>query len=560
MAKTEEEKWWEAFGYMSPEDQQATMAEMGYSPSGQMQSPGFEYYGSGLDDYPLEGIAAMPEFTTKGALDPRDLSQVAKGINVAQDYGSLMVDNALTGLAGPGSYDIGAFTPEVEYGKEIRRPGSERLQRDATRGGYEGFLANELLNGATDSEAMATLQKFIEDGRAAQESGELTGDALGKFESVINTVPKRIGSDLSSEQEREKDVLGFWADFDYDKVAERTRAYSDELFKDPLGWEDPETGRFYDKEPETLKTPQMEFFDKYGLPYPTASYEDPKYLQAMLDAEEGTTPEYRQQEADQYLKDYGGVVKANDEAQAVFQGQGKMEDELLKAWEDAQPKALETRPGMATVPGAAGIEYGQERRPSPNAPGAATLMPTAEQMTVPTSVMQPGRRELANPQWGTNPATGIGAGKTWAYTNPQGEMFATPPDQPLGNPRMRTLANGMMGLVDPGTARTGSWNQAFTYGGEAEDPLFSAFRNPEGSKTKALTAKDVSRESREKRSSERYKKSDEAWRAKQASEAADPRLNDIKAAAQMYYMTKLGRSPYADAMAQRRLGASRLGL
>jgi hypothetical protein len=563
--KSTEDEWWEAFGYMSPEEQQATMAEMGYVSSGSgTQDPGFSYFGSGLDDYPLEGIAATPEFTTKGALDPRDLTQVAKGINVAQDYGSLLVDNALTGLAGPGSYDIGAFTPEVEYGKEIVPSGRNRLESYAGRGGWEGFIANEIMKGGTPSSAMASLQQFLEN--TDPNDPDLSPEEKTQYESLTNSLPRNTGDKPIG---RESEDLGFWADYDYDRLYNTANEYSDAIFKDdPYGYE--EVGpdgktRYYDKAPEEIKTPQMEFFDKYGLPYPTKSYEDPQYLQAMLDAEEGTTPEYREAEGAKYLEDYGGIVKKNEEAQALLHGgQRAMEEDMLKAWEDAQPEPLATRMATTTVPGSAGVEYGRERGASPNAPGAATIRGTADQATLPTTVLQPRQGQvLANPQWGTNPASGIGAGKTWAYTNDQGQMFADNPAAPQNLPQVRALANGLMGVVQPGTARSGWAETAFNPFGTqpvAEDREFSAFTNPKGSKTRAMTAKDVDMKARTKRASETNKKAQDAWYAQREAEASDPRLNDIKRAAELYLMAQSGRTPYKDAMSQRRLGAQRLGL
>lgn len=169
---------------------------------------------------------------------------------------------------------------------------------------------------------------------------------------------------------------------------------------------------------------------------------------------------------------------------------------------------------------------------------------------------------LANPQWGNDPATGIGAGKTWAYTDDQGQLFADNPAAPHNLPRVRTLANGLMGMVDSGTARSPGF-AAFNMGGTdqiADDPLFSSFTNPKGSKTRQVTSKDVSRKEIERRASERFRAADAARIAQNEKEAASPRLNDLTRAGYLYGLTKSGRNPLSDAMAQRRAMAMRMGL
>ena len=559
MAKKEEDQWYEAFGYLSPEEQDAVMAEMGYSPQ---QSLPFAYEGSGLSDYyPLGDIAATPEFTSKGNLDPYDLTQQAKRINVAQDYGSLLLDNILSGIAGPGSYDMGAFTPETEYGKEVTLPGRTRLESYAGRGGWEGYLANEIMKGGTPSSALASLQQFLEN--TDPEDKSLSDQERTAYQSLVNSLPK---SQATGRTPSEKESQGFWGDYDYETLYKTANEYSDAVFNDPgYGYsETDESGvtRYWDKAPEEIKTPQMEFFDKYGLPYPTASYEDPKYLQAMLDAEEGTTQEQRDTETAGYLRGYEDIVGKRERAENTYRQQGEFDDAMLAAWEANQPKPLATRPGVTTVPGSAGVELGRERRASPNAPGAATIMGTSEQAMLPTTVLQPGR-ELANPQWGTNPRTGIGAGNTWNYTNDQGQKFATPPDRPINDLRVRTLANGLMGLIGSGVEPQPGMNQGFGIlapGELAESPDFNIFRNPKGSKTREMKASDVDRKARTQRA---VKQNDAAVAARQAqrdAEAADPRLNDIKAAAMLHYMGLRGRTPLGDAVAQRRAGAARMGL
>lgn len=574
MAKRDEPKeWWEEFGYMTPQEQQWVMAEHGlpYTPAN-AEPTSYDYTDEeALMGYPLAGVAATPEYTSKGALDPRDLSQVAKGINVAQDYGALLLDNILSGLSGPGSYDAGAFTPQVEYGKELRMAGREQLADLAGKGGWEGYIADKMLNeNMSSSQAMAALEADV----AGLDPND--PELPPNVKAVIRSLPKvrATGANAVAQQIAGGpgglggggDEADFWSTYDYDRIYSRANELQDKVYEDEIaGYEEVDAqGRthYYDAPPEVIKTPQMEFFDKYGLPYPTASYNEPRYVEQMLNAEEGTTPEYRQAEAADYEDQYNRIIGQTRQAEQAYETQGDLEDQMLKAWEAAQPKPLATRPGTTTVPGRAGIEYGQERRVSPNAPGAATIMPTAEQMMLPTTVLQPGR-QLANPTPGTNPRTGIGAGNTWAYTNDQGQMFATNPNQPTSPLQVRTLANGLMGLVGGGAAPQPGEGRGFGVlapGQTSKDPLFSAFTAPKGSKTRSLTGSDVDQKARTNRAVAANDRAVAARQRQRDVENNDPRLNDIKAAAQLYWLAKAGRTPLQDAIGQRRAGASRLGL
>ena len=191
-------------------------------------------------------------------------------------------------------------------------------------------------------------------------------------------------------------------------------------------------------------------------------------------------------------------------------------------------------------------------------------MPTAQPMTVPTSVMQPGRPQLANPTPGTNPAAGIGAGNTWAYTDDQGQMFNEPPPAPVGNPLVRTLANGQMNVVGGGTTQPqpnmGQGFGVLAPGQAFKDPMFSAFTQPKGSKTRPMTEEDVSHEGVKKRRNAATEKYNQAYRRQSAAEQEDPRLNDIRQGALLYFLAQRGRNPLQDAMAGRRAGINQLGL
>lgn len=583
MAKREEDEWYEAFGYMSPEEQEAVMAEMGYAP--QTSLP-FEYEGSGLSDYyPLGDIAATPEFTSKGNLDPYDLTQQAKRINVAQDYGSLLLDNILSGIAGPGSYDINAFTPEVEYGKEVTRPGTARLESFAGKGGWEGFLANEILKGGTPSSAMAALQTFLENTDPNDKS--ISEDERTAYQSLVNSLPRNRDEMTPSQ----KEAAGFWGDYDYEGLLDTATRYSDEVFKDPAyGYseEGPDgTMRYWDTAPEEIKTPQMEFFDKYGLPYPTASYEDPQYLEAMLDAEEGTTPEQRASEASRYKQDYVGVVNDRQAAESAYRQQGESDDAMLAAWEASQRPPERTGPrdnpyglpaaSLEAANVAADIDLKRLLEEGTGAPTRDTFLDQAMERARAGGHLPEVRGMLpsamARDRNASVEAANVAADIDYknAFEDWQKEQetrlldeamlrSATARQQP---PQVRTLRDGQISLVGEATTPLPGQGRGFGVvapGGKNVQPDFNVFRRPEGSTTRPLQASDVDRKARTSRA---VKQNDAAVAARQRQrdvEAADPRLNDIKAAAMLHYMGLRGRTPLADAVAQRRAGAARMGL
>ncbi len=566
--KAEEKNWWDEFAYMTPDEQMWVMAEHGlpYTPPNQ----DFTYEDD--NEFPLAGLAAMPEFTSKGALDPRDLSQVGKGYTVGKQAAGAYVDNALTMLGDAGAYDASAFTPTLEYGKEVTTPGRSRLDDLAAKGGWEGYVAKKMRDeNMTSSQAIAAMEDFLsqipEDDpdqpaevKALRASLPRARAATGSDAVAASLLGSRGGAGAGAGED-------FWAKYDYDRVFNVANELQNAVYEDePVGWTDPATGKMYDVAPEEIKTPQMEFYDKYGIPYPTKSYTDPEYAEGMLNAEEGTTPEQRAAEAADYQRAYADIVQKNEAAQALLHGgQRAQEEELLKAWEAAQPtppKPLATRPATTTVPGSAGTDFGVERGMGGDLLASrGTALPT----TLPTTVMMPGR-QLANPTPGTNPATGIGAGNTWAYTNDQGQMFNAPPNPQATNlPLLRTLANGMRGVVGQGTgaAPQPGMNQGFGIlapGQTAKDPLFSAFTAPAGSKTRQMKASDVDMKGRTKRAAETNKKAQAAWYAQRDAEAADPTLNDIKARAALYLMTKMGRTPRGDAIGSRQGRISQMGL
>jgi hypothetical protein len=606
----DEEEWWKQFAFLTPAEQDAVMRDAGYrdsaaapafeyapggtaedpynwagidaamngyAPGGTAEDPynwagidaamqaeepaealPFNYYGSGLsDDYALGGITDIPEFTASGNLDPFDLSQRAKQINVAQDYGALMLDNILSGMAGPGAYDVSAFTPTYEPAKEVVLKGRNRIDQYKGAGGWEGYVANEIDKGATPSGAMASLRAFIEN--TDPDDPDLAPERREQLQSITNSLPtlrQQQGPDMSSITGEEPD---FWDRYDYDTVFGTAQDLSNSLFEDPAyGYE--EVGpdgktRYYEAEPQEIKTPQMQFFDKYGIPYPVNQYDDPQYLEAQLNAEEGTTPEYRAQEAAGYQRDLQGAGTNISRLRSEEQRQRGLDQELLAAWTAAQPEPAAPRgPAFTTAPGSAGVDFDTQFAPGGGA-GAGGLLPqvagrSATEAQLPTSVMLPGRGPAAQ--------SGGGFGMpSWSRVR----------DAARGaTPMVRQSANGQVGLIgrrEEPRPNMGQGFGVFKPGVQREDPAYAQSffkRTPKGSKDRPIAAKDVDREAMRKRGANASKRTVKAQRERLALEERDPRLNDLARAAELYMLARAGRTPFNDAMAQRRYNASAMGL
>ena len=187
MAEPKEKNWWDEFAYMTPDEQAWVMAEHGL-PYTSPADAGFAYPEDeeGLGGYPIPQIAGMPEFTSKGALDPMDLSQLNKQVDTSKDYAGLLVDNVLSMLSGGGAYDTSAFTPTYEYGNEVTMPGQSRLYDTAERGGWEGYVASKMAyENMTASQAMAALEDYVAIDRPGRSAAVQGGPGPGQRAALV---------------------------------------------------------------------------------------------------------------------------------------------------------------------------------------------------------------------------------------------------------------------------------------------------------------------------------------------------------------------------------------
>lgn len=239
----------------------------------------------GFDLMSFGGGADLPEYTSKGRYDPYDLSQEAKRFNLIQDYASGSVDNALAMFAGPGAYDIDAFNDVVLPPRErAEQRGTRTAQAYAQGGGYEGYLAQKILQGATPSEAIADLMDLVN----APDSEEISPEDREARQALIASLPQaeRTGPTPPGEEVSPYDLS-------------RIQDFGTELFQGIMSDEqpvyvDPQTGIGYMDQPYTQRSEAAEWYDKRGLPLPTASYGDEEYQQAFMDA---FAPDRQQDEA-----------------------------------------------------------------------------------------------------------------------------------------------------------------------------------------------------------------------------------------------------------------------
>ena len=277
---------------LSPEEQEMALYDFGQMGASDLPGAFAGGYAPEMSefDYALSsgfGQGAPPELNKSGDVIPWGLDQEAQMATLQKNRNALMADMVTGLMAGPGSWDPSAFTPTtMPLGNPLQTPGRNRAQAYAGRGGYEGFLVDEMLNGATPSEAEAALWDFI--AKPAPED-ELSPEALQAQQDVIASLPARVSDQIIPGQTPgEIDYTtpqGRAGGLDLGRISEFSSKIFDELATDPtIGYTDPTTGLGYAGSRE-MPTEAAEWFTKRGFPLPTASYSDETYLTPESDDE-----------------------------------------------------------------------------------------------------------------------------------------------------------------------------------------------------------------------------------------------------------------------------------
>ena len=340
-------QWGQWFNQQDPQTQQQIIFDFGLGDANQPIAgnsvggfqPEINQQGFGL----LDQLSPPPVINSKGVIQPSGTEQVQKQTNLFQDQLSLGTDNMLAAIAG--QFAPTAFTPSYEpQGNPVTPTGLRQLQSLANTGGWEGFMASQMLpkdyggGGMSASQAKGALLKAVmtpddADEGALQLREELRGSLTPRYETQgesANPTVKPINKDLSTAQ-------GVANSFDLSDVDEVSRGWQKELANDPVaGYTDPVTGLSYLGAKEK-KTPTMEWFDKYGLPYANKQYSDPDQIASMQDA---VAPwQYRGQgmEEDFARQD---ALAANQKARDELGGAQSQMDILEKAYNQATKAGL----------------------------------------------------------------------------------------------------------------------------------------------------------------------------------------------------------------------------
>jgi len=288
---------------------------------------------SNLESAQYGGSYNIPQLTTKGKVDPRDLTQVGQSVTLAKNREGLLADKVLQMQAGPGAYGAGAFDPTVTYkGNTVDFPGERALQAYAGTKGWQGFMAKRMLGQTSTgvrespSEAWANLQAYI-DSPSKTDAETKDKDALkaslvpsnaGSGDPVQAAAAAALGVTSNSASPYNIAAMQSWANDRYaDLIKDRPR---ESLFQDP------KTGAYYDQAPETTPSAQAKWFQDQGLDLPTDSYADPVYQERILNAADPNRLVNNQQA----MQDYGMSGAVTQAANKGAAGLGSAYEDMLR--------------------------------------------------------------------------------------------------------------------------------------------------------------------------------------------------------------------------------------
>jgi len=345
-------QWGQWFNALDRGDQQQVIFDFGLNDAntpvagnqmGTMQ-PEISSQGYGM----IDQLAPPPVINSKGVIQPSGTEQVQKQLNLFQDENSLMTDNVLAAIAG--QYSPTAFTPTYQgQGNPVTQGGLRNLMSLSQGGGWEGFMANQMLpkdyggGGMTPSQAKAALMKIV----MQPESDSVTPEARGLRDELLTSLPLRYetsGESLDpSKGKVNKDLTtaqGIANTYDLGSIDEVSRGWQKDLASDPIaGYTDPKTGLAY-QDAKEIKTPTMEWFDKYGLPYANKSYADPDQIASFQDA---TAPWQYQGQGEMEDAARQSALDANAAARGELGTANDQMDILSKAYQQANQGGLQDR-------------------------------------------------------------------------------------------------------------------------------------------------------------------------------------------------------------------------
>ena len=527
----------------------ANQPVMGNAGSG-MMTPEISPQGFGL----LDQMQAPPVINSKGVVQPYGTEQQAKRLNLFQDENSLLTDNVMAAIAGqfaPTAFQS-TYTPQ---GNPIQATGLRQLQSLANTGGWEGFMASQMLpkeyggSGMSSSQAKGALMKALQTPDDADETAlslreELRGSLTPRYETQgesTNPQYKPLNKDLSTPQ-------GIVNSFDFSDVDTVSRGWQSDLAKDPIaGYKDPVTGLSYEGAKE-VKTPTMEWFDKYGLPYANKRYDDPDQVTNMQDAVAPWAMGQSQDLEDQQGQD---ALAANQLARDNLANAKSQHDVLMKAYNEV------IKPGAALDPNKTrtiSAPVGKRSVVTPDPADAAFGVRNKE--TYPTMYGQ-----MARPV--TLPANNSQQSKFLVDLDASGNITGLSPDQRFpGIPKPTQMNDGLQGSIFT------DWTKPGAVIPNNEDPVIAAARGmlpqqpggqvPRGDR-RVMQIADL------KNYANRIKDAQHAAAAtvpgiQRASQSSDTSMQRQLARGRMLALAASGRTPLSDTLAGRIMAARSAGV
>jgi hypothetical protein len=349
----------------------------------------------------------IPQLTTKGKVDPYDLSQMQQQLNLSQDITGGVDDLMLGAFGGPGAFGPEAFQPTYDYGEPLNLVGRKKAQQYMDVGGYQGYVADLIMNQGMGPDEAA--QNAIDLAMNTDASKITDPKQKALVESLQKSLPAATASGnqlgIPSGDTKQADLPGGRKRTEgiYDQA--RVLKFASDMFEgiasDPtFAYQDEATGNFYSKTPEQAmqKTEAMKAFDKAGIPYITDQYSDQGYIDKAISAATGRGVE-QQAAADTGYQEQMRAME--DERAASNQRQQFAQQSMgeLQANQDARKFENMTPDQIYRV------------KPKPT----AGKMPMHRMQMGPFSVMAPTPLDFAE-------AENVGATEP-AYTPPPAPMF-----------------------------------------------------------------------------------------------------------------------------------------
>lgn len=522
------------------------------------------------------GGAAMPTYTSAGKLDPYDLPQEAARNNLVQDQATSLADVILSSLAGPGALDPSTFAPiETAPTDRIATPGLTQLDRYARAGGYKGYIAQKMRDGATDDEAIADLYNFI----SAEEKPNDPPDVRATRQAIIDSLPTAYGgsdtkisppSGRGQQTQRSAGTAGQsirdlydetgitkWANDLYMKVA-------DDQANVAAGWTDPKTGFSYTKGPSYEESPIAKKFSSLGLPTPFAAYDDPQYLNMAYDT---MAPNLGAETAGQTATN-AQLQKTTDQAQAEFRDIGDRNIDMQKAYRD-----LYVQPGEQ-------VTVNPENQLNNLASAMSRMVPPQQTGGVP---QQPASAAAAAAPLPTQAGGRVGAPQQYQPPLPTPPAFTPADVTASGDAYNRAFGLAAMMMrpqtIEPGQPRNPAVNKSVianpaggydfqdSLGGAQAHAFMNQFANfipmnGKGRGTKVERVNPTTAKASQTASDTARKKYTDAYNTQyRAGQSITPeQIQAINAYGNASFQARQGRTPYVDAITQRLLGQRAVGL